>query len=294
MKKETIDFFTWQERFATEEACLTYLFNERWPNGFQCPDCGHDHAHFLPSRQLYQCSGCHKQHSVIAGTLFHSTKLPLRKWFWAIYLMMSDKGGISALRLSKHLGVSWPTAQRMLRKLRTAMGHRDSLYRLSEMIELDDAYIGGKRVGKRGRGAAGKKPVIVACESLGEHAGFIAIEAVDNVQGDSFVAFAKKHLLEHEAVFTDGLPALKKLDVCQLHVPRNTPPDQVDEWLPWVHIVISNLKRFILGTYHGVSGQFLQEYINEFCYRFNRRRWEGELPARLLGICATHLPVKVC
>ena len=147
MKKESISFFAWQEKFSAEKACLDYLFEQRWPTGFQCPACGHHHAHFLPSRQLYQCSGCHKQHSVTAGTLFHATKLPLRKWFWAIYLTMSDKGGISALRLSKQLDISWSTAQRVLRKLRIAMGHRDNLYRLSGMTELDDAYVGGKRTG---------------------------------------------------------------------------------------------------------------------------------------------------
>lgn len=292
MQKEEMSFFTWQQQFLTEEACLEFLFQDRWPEGFLCPDCGHDHAHFLPSRRLYQCRSCRKQISVTAGTLFHSTKLDLKKWFWAIYLMMSDKGGISALRLSKQIDVSWPTAQRMLRKLRTAMGHRDSLYRLQNMIELDDAYVGGKRSGKRGRGASGKKPIIVACEDLGPSAGFVAIEVVDELTSRVYADFAKRHLTQGEPVFTDAFPALGGLDECQLHVPQKTPADKVDEWLPWVHIVISNLKRFILGTYHGVSGKYLQEYINEFCYRFNRRRWEKQLPLRLLSLCVNHLPYK--
>lgn len=118
MKKEAMSFFEWQARFDTEEACKAYLYKEKWPNGFQCPHCGHDHAHYLPSRGLYQCSGCHKQHSVTAETVFHSTKLPLTKWFWAIYWVSSDKGGISALRLMKFIGVSWPTARLMLTKIR--------------------------------------------------------------------------------------------------------------------------------------------------------------------------------
>lgn len=293
MQKEEMSFFKWQQRFLTEEACLDFLFQERWPEGFFCPDCGHDHAYFLPSRRLYQCSACRKQISVTAGTLFHSTKLDLKKWFWAIYLMMSDKGGISALRLSKQIDVSWPTAQRILRKLRIAMAHRDSLYPLQKMIELDDAYVGGKRSGKRGRGASGKKPIIVACEDLGLSAGFVAIEAVDELTAAVYVDFAKRHLVKDKPVFTDAFPALGALDERQLHVPRKTPADKVDEWLPWVHIVISNLKRFILGTYHGVSGRYLQEYINEFCYRFNRRRWEKQLPLRLLSLCANHLPYRL-
>ena len=294
MKKEGMSFFDWQARFDTEEACKEYLYSEKWPNGFQCPQCGHDHAHYLPSRGLYQCSGCHKQHSVTADTVFHSTKLPLTKWFWAIYWVSSDKGGISALRLTKLIGVSWPTARLMLKKLRATMGHRDSLYRLTEHIELDDAFVGGKQKGKRGRGASGKKPVIVACESQGNRAGYIAIEAVDRINHETIEQFSKRKLMPEQMVYTDAFRGLTSLANTQVHLSRPTPAEKVDEWLPWVHIVISNLKRFLLGTYHGVQAKYLQEYINEFCYRFNRRRWEPEIPARLLAACATHLPLKSC
>lgn len=294
MKKESMSFFDWQARFNSEQTCKEYLYKEKWPDGFQCPQCGHDHAHYLPSRGLYQCSGCHKQHSVTADTIFHSTKLPLTKWFWAIYWISSDKGGISALRLQKLIGVSWPTARLMLTKLRTAMGHRDSLYRLTEHIELDDGFVGGKQKGKRGRGAEGKKPVIVACESQGDRAGFIAIEAVDHINHETIDRFSKHKLMPGQCVYTDAYPGLTSLKITQEHLSRVTPAEKVEEWLPWVHIVISNLKRFILGTFHGVQGKYLQEYVNEFCYRFNRRRWEPEIPARLLAACATHLPVKSC
>jgi len=294
MKKESISFFEWQERFDSEEACKAYLFEERWPNGFQCTSCGHNHAHYLPSRKLYQCSGCHKQHSVTSDTLFHSTKLPLKKWFWAIYWISTDKGGISALRLMKLIGVSWPTARNMLKKLREAMGHRDSLYRLSGMIELDDAFVGGKRKGKRGRGAEGKTPIIVACESQEARAGFLAIQVADHIDNKTVDSFSKHKLNAEQVIFTDAFRGLTSLSETQVHVPKATPADEVDGWLPWVHIVISNLKRFILGTFHGVQGKYLQEYINEFCYRFNRRFWEAEIPARLLAACANHLPMKSC
>ncbi len=156
MRHEETDFFAWQARFGTEKACLEHLIEARWGCGFICPKCSHDHAHFLPSRSAQQCAGCHHQVSVTAGTLFHSTNLPLTKWFWAICWIVSDKGDISAVRLSKLLNVSWPTARSMLRKIRTAMGHRDSLYRLSKLVEVDDALVGGKQKGKRGRGAQGK------------------------------------------------------------------------------------------------------------------------------------------
>jgi len=239
--------------------------------GFQCSTCGHDNEHYLPSRELYQCSGCHKQHSVTSDTLFHSTKLPLKKWFWASYWISTDKGGISALRPTKLIGVSWPTARKMLKKLREAMGHRDSLYRLSDMIELDDALDGGKQKGKRGRGAKGKKPIIVACESKGASAGFLAIQAVDHINNESVDLFSKYKLKAEQSIFTDAFRGLTSLASTQIHILQVTPAEKVDEWLPWVHIVIGNLKRFILGTFNGVQVKYLQEYINEFWYRFNRR-----------------------
>jgi transposase-like protein len=131
------------------------------------------------------------------------------------------------------------------------MGHRDSLYRLSGTIELDDAFIGGKHKGKRGRGAQGKTPVLIACENRQKKAGFIAMKAVNAVN-------------------------FKK----------------VDEWLPWVHIAIGNLKTFLLGTFHGVTSKYLQEYLNEFCYRFNRRFVEKQIPNRLLNLAIIHMPFK--
>ena len=160
MKMPGISLLEWQKRYGTEKACASALAKYRWPNGFVCPKCSHDSSYYIASRKVYQCTRCRNQVSVTAGTLFHSTNLPLVKWFWAIYLMASDKGGISALRLSKHIGVSWPTARSMLKKIRTAMADRDILYYLiADLIELDDTYIGGRRPGKRGRGAEGKKPV---------------------------------------------------------------------------------------------------------------------------------------
>ena len=144
------------ERYGTEEACAQALTQQRWPEGFRCPRCGHDHGYVISTRHSYECSKCHYQTSLTAGTLFHSTNLSLTKWFWAIYLSASDKGGISAVRLSKQIQVSWVTACRILRKIRIAMGHRDSIYRLHDLIEIDDALVGGRRSGKRGRGAEGK------------------------------------------------------------------------------------------------------------------------------------------
>ena len=171
-----------------------------------------------------------------------------------------------AERLRKLIGVSWITASRMLRKLRAAMGERDAQYRLTDLIELDDALVGGRRSGgKRGRGAEGKTPILVAVENRGERAGFVAIEVTPSVRLDTVKGFVERHIAPDQFVRSDALGALKSVAETQHHAPRVTPPAKAGEWLPWVHVVIGNLKAFLLGTYHGVSPTHLQAYLNEFC-----------------------------
>jgi hypothetical protein len=181
MKMQQVSLLDWQKRFSSEHACEKTLIKIRWPNGFICPRCNSMKKSYIKTRKVFQCSQCRHQVSITAGTLFHSTNLPMVKWFWAIYLTASDKGGISALRLAKHIGVSWPTARNMLKKIRKAMADRDSIYKLNKLIEFDDAYIGGKKTGKRGRGAESKQPILVAVETREEKAGFMAVEAVDTI-----------------------------------------------------------------------------------------------------------------
>jgi len=173
------------------------------------------------------------------------------------------------------------------------MGHRDSIYRLHDLIEIDDALVGGRRSGKRGRGAEGKTPVLVAIENRNHHAGFIAMQQMSAVTKETVAKFVHHHLPPSQLVRSDALASLLAIGKTQHHAARVTPPGKAGEWLPWVHIAIGNLKAFLLGTYHGVSSKYLQEYLNEFCYRFNRRGWESELPLRLLNACLTHTQVKL-
>ena len=292
MKMPQISLLEWQKRYGTERACEKVLFKIRWPNGFVCPRCNSIEVSYIKTRKIYQCSQCRYQVSITAGTLFHSTNLSLVKWFWAIYLTASDKGGISALRLAKHIGVSWPTARKMLKKIHTAMTDRDSKYRLEQLIEFDDAYIGGKRTGKRGRGAAGKQPILVAVETRDGNAGYMAIEAVDKISKKTVREFLQNHLKAGQTVRTDAFPALNSVGEMHNHQKKVVPAAEASEWLPLVHVIIGNLKKFLNGTFHGVSLKYLQEYLNEFSYRFNRRFWEPELPLRLLNACLSHDPVK--
>jgi hypothetical protein len=165
----------------------------------------------------------------MSGTLFHGSHLPLLKWFWALYSIGSDKGSILALRLSKPIEVNWKTARLMLTKVRAAMGHRDSLYRLLGTIELDVAFVGSKHKGKRGCGAQGKTPVIVACENKHQKAGFIAMQAVVNVNFETVKESVSQHLLANQHVKTDAYPELNIIDKTQQHEPRVTPSEKVNE-----------------------------------------------------------------
>lgn len=196
--------------------------------------------------------------------------------------------------LSKQIGVSWVTTHRMLRKIRIATGHRDSVYRPHDLVEIDDALVGGgMRPGKRGRGAACKAPILVAVKNRDSGAGYIAMQQVSAVTKETVAGFVKRLRAPNQLVCSDKFYALSEIGKTQHHAAWVTPPDKADEWMPWIHVVIGNLKSFLLGTYHGVSSKHLQEYLNEFCYRFNRRAWEPRIPMRLLNACLAHTQVKL-
>ena len=145
-----ISTLTWQKRFGNEPSCEKVLVNIRWPEGFICPRCDSNHASFIITRKKYQCTQCRYQVSITAGTIFHSTNLTLVKWFWAIYFTASGKKCISVTQLSREIGVSWPTAQKMLQKIRSAMSCSDSIYRLQNLIAFHDANFKGQE----------KKPIL--------------------------------------------------------------------------------------------------------------------------------------
>jgi transposase-like protein len=292
MQQKAMTLIEWQEAFSTQKKCLAHLAELRWPEGFICPHCSHTEAWFTPGHDLYDCKQCRQRTSVTAGTLFHSTKLPLTKWFTALYFVGVDKGGISAERLRLYIDVSWNTANLMLTKLRLAMGQREGQYLLSGTIELDEAFVGGKTTGgKRGRGSENKTAILVACEQKSQRAGYLKMQVVNHVNEAETKAFCQQAIEPAQHLKTDGSPTLKTLSSEHTVSSQVTPPKETAKWLPWVHIAIANLKRFLLGTYHGVSGEKLQRYLNEFCYRFNRRFWLLQIPDRLLATALQFKPI---
>ena len=280
-----ISFFEFQERFQTEDDCFRYLKKLRWPEGFVCPKCGHAEAYFMRKRKVFQCKNCRHQTSVTVNTIFHRTHVQLKKWFWTIFLVGTDKRGCSAKRLEKLIGVHYATAWLMIHKIRRAMENRDSLYKLSKFIEMDDSYFGGSASGKRGRGASNKSTVVIAVENRGTTSGYATMEVIESMHSNHLKDFAFRHIENDQTIKTDEYSSYNVLDVAFHHIGDIVKPKEAMEKLPWVHILIGNVKSFIQGTYHGVSHKHLQQYLSEYCYRFNRRFDEYQLTDRILNAC---------
>ena len=279
-----------QRRFPTEEACEEHLFKVRWPEGFICPNCQSMRFYKVQTRGLYQCTSCRRQTSVTAGTVIHKSKMPLQIWFWAIYLCVTDKRGRSALSLSRHVGVSYPTAWLMLHKIRPAMAARDASYKLSGLVEIDDAYFGGQTQREPGSGkghgrGTDKAKVVVAVSMANGKPAYVRMKVIDQMSTRELTGFATECVKPGAEIVTDGLAAYTKLSELGYNHSPKVFKKEGPEFLKWVHTIISNAKAYIDGTYHGLDKVHLQSYLDEFCYRFNRRNRSKELFSRLLAAC---------
>lgn len=285
-QQKGISFKEFRERFQTEESCETYLFQQRWPKGFVCPKCGGTGCYQLRGRREYVCKHCHRQSSVTAGTVLHRTHLPLTVWFWAIYLVARDKRGISAVQLSRELEIAYSSAWYLLHRLRKAMGERDQDYILSGIVELDDAYFGAPTAnGKRGRGT--EKISALAAVSLTEqgYPRFLKIR-VSKLDAESVAEVARHTIRPGSEIHSDALGSFRAA-LRQEYEHQFQVFDKDSNALRWVHTLISNVKSFFLGTYHGLGKKHLQCYFDEFDFRFNRRFWPDQLFPRLVSAVAS-------
>ncbi len=274
-----------EDQFSTEEACRKYLFLLRWPDGFRCPRCRHQ-KFWARNRGLYECADCGYQASITAGTIFQDTKKPLRLWFRAVWHITNQKYGANALGLQRILGFgSYRTAWMWLHKLRRAMV-RPGRDRLSGVVEVDESYIGGKKVGKRGRGAEGKALIMVAAQVDGSHIGRIRLRQIPDASANSLKDAIQQTVEQGSEVHTDGWNGYNHLDQLDYkHLVVREESDVGDNLLPFCHRTVALLKRWLLGTLQGaVSHAHLDYYLDEFTFRFNRRtsRHRGKLFYRLL------------
>ncbi len=283
-----------ERRFSTEEACREYLVKIRWPNGFKCPRCSNDKAWYM-ERGIYWCKKCSYQASVTAGTIFQGSRKPLTVWFRAIWYVVNQKNGVSALGLKKVLGLSsYRTAWIWLHKLRSAMV-RPGRDKLSGAVEVDETYIGGSKPGKRGRGAAGKSLVLVAVEDKGEHFGRIRLHRAPDASAESLMPAVKKSVEQGSIVRTDGWSGYVQLSSKGYqHIVARLSADVGVNLLPLASQVAGLLKNWLQGTHQGaVKPSHLDYYLDEFTFRFNRRtsRYRGKLFYRLLEQAVATPPV---
>jgi len=275
-----------REQFATEQACKEYIAELRWPNGFVCPQCDQKGAWEM-QRGLYWCRHCDYQSSVTAGTLFHDTHKPLRLWFEAMWYVINQKSGVSALGLQRVLGLgSYHTAWNWLHKLRRAMV-RPGRDRLAGVVEVDEIFIGGEKSGKRGRGAGGKALVLIAAQEDGKHIGRIRLRRVADAAGDNLEQAVWEMVEPGSEVRTDGWRGYNGLvELGYRHHVVQKDANLGDNLLPMVNMVASLLKRWMLGTHQGaVQHSHLDYYLDEYTFRFNRRtsKSRGLLFYRLLN-----------
>ncbi len=286
-----MSLFQFHQTFSTEEDCAQYIFGLRWPKGFVCPRCQNDKYGLIRNRLLYRCKSCRYQASLTAGSIMHRTRTPLMVWFWTIFLVGCDKRGHSALSLSKELGISYWVAWTMLQKIRKAMGQQDANYRLDGLVEMDEGYFGGiSKEGKRGRGTTKSKVLIAVSTDVDKkYAKFLKMKKVKNFNRTTVESFVNQHLSPGCTVQTDGLNIYESLDSLVKECQKFTIKTGAAP-LPWVHTIIANAKSFVSGTFHGLDQKHFQAYLDEFCYRFNRRFWEGQLFNRLLDACLGYPP----
>ncbi len=266
-----------EERYGTEEKCRAVVMASRWPDGFECPVCRGRAYSEVTTRGLFQCSACRRQTSLIAGTIFASTHVPLRLWFRAMYHLTQSKQGISSIELGRRLGVRQTTAWKLKHKLAQVMMERDATTCLTGRVEIDDAYLGGEHSGgKRGRGAPGKTPFVAAVETTPEGKPVrLKLRRVASFCGHAISGFAKRSLDPDCEVVSDGLACFGSVTEAGCsHAVIKTGSGAKAARTPafkWVNTALGNIKAALTGTYRAVNSKHVPRYLAEFEYRFNRR-----------------------
>lgn len=279
------------QRYGTEAQCRAALQAARWPSGFVCPACGGAARTSFERGGLryWQCGQCAYQCSLLSGTIFESSKLPLRLWFLALQLLTQAKNNVSALELMRQLGVSYRSAWLMKHKIMEAMRRREQRRELAGRIEMDDAYLGGERCGgKTGRGSENKVPIVAAVQTTAAGQPIVACLRQQPHTEEAVAIFAAQHIAVSATVVSDGLWCFRATTVVgATHQRFVTGGGKASVKLPQfraVNTLLGNLKTAITGTYHAFAfAKYAHRYLAEFQYRFNRRFNLRTLLPRLLA-----------
>ena len=277
-------------QFKTEDDCWNYLFEMRWPDGFQCPKCNRG-KYWVTGKKLIHCISCGHQASITSGTIFHGTRKPLLLWFHIIWWIVAQKTGASAHNLKDFMGFgSYETAWVWLHKLRRVMVRPDRDKLIGE-IEVDETFIGGAEIGKgkQGRGAETKTLVVVAAECKGKQIGRVRFRIIPEASGIELLSFIEDNIESGSTIITDGWSGYSSLSQSKHYNHKmkiiSGSGQEAHELLPHVHMVDSLVKRWINGTHQGkVSAKHLSYYLDEFAFRFNRKlsTYRGKLFYRLI------------
>ena len=288
-----------QTSFPDETSCAAFLFQRRWPQGFVCPACGGGRAALLKSRaHTHECLDCGRQTSITAGTAMHRSKLPLTVWFWAAHLMATHSNGMSAVQLEAQLGITYKTAWLLAHKLRRSMidPQREPLEGVVEVdqaeipFRADNRFFDPAKSGKIliagaveviDRGTSQARPRRKRAKYLDTRSGRIRLAAIANNSAASIEAFVRANVKTGTTLLTDGHRSYPGLTDYR-HDPRMV--------LPWIHRVFSLMKRWGLGTYHGLRRKHVDTYVNEFVFRYNRRFYRHVSFETMLGLASHHHP----
>ncbi|MGI9075965.1 MAG: IS1595 family transposase [Gemmatimonadaceae bacterium] len=286
------------ERYGSDDQCEAALVEARWSTGFACPACGAGQStSFRREGRLYfQCSSCRHQCSVISGTIFEATKLPLTRWFLAMHLLTQSKNNVAALELKRHLGVCYKTAWLIKHKLMEVMRVREESRQLDGRVEIDDAYLGGERSGgKRGRGSENKVPFVAAVQTTPDgQPQFMCLRQQPHT-AEEVAVFAARSIAPSASVVSDGLWCFGAVQIVGAEHQRVvTGGGKASAELPQfraVNTVLGNLKRALGGTYHAFDfAKYAHRYLAEAQYRFNRRFNLRSILARLLRAATVTTP----
>lgn len=287
------------EQFPDEHSCRVHFKQVREKEGINCKSCGCTKHYWLKAKYQWQCSECNFRTTLRSGTMFENSNLPFRKWYLAMAFMSFSKKGLSAKELQRQLDhARYRTVWQMMHKIRGAMGKRDSLYKLNGMIEFDEGYFStetrdkDKQNLKRGRGSQKKTNVAVMAESVpledpetletSKHCRYFKMKVLNSHNSEEIDVLAQEKFDNKSIVFSDQSTSYVNIsDYIDIHVTEKSTKETTIKTLPWVHIAISNAKRNLLGVYHKIKGKYLQLYLDEFCYKLNRRYFGDKLFDRL-------------
>ncbi len=286
------------QTFPDEETCRSHFKRQREKEGVQCKKCNCLKHYWLKSKEQWQCKQCSFRTTLRSGTIMENSKLGIHTWYLAMMFMTFSKQGISACELQRQLGVKrYETVWKLMHKIRTAMGKRDDLYTLSDMIEMDEGYFEvqspANKPLKRGRGSESVQNAMVMAESVpledleknitSKHCRYFKLKVMQTHQSEEVLSTAEENIEKSSVAFTDDNSSYGELsEIVDKHITEKSDRQTTIGTLKWVHIAIANAKRMIAGVYHQVSRKHLQNYLNEFSYKLNRRYFKNALFERLI------------